>query len=164
MRGRCSCVIFVLRELSISETLWPRDTSSISSAWRKSVHVFGRLCASVALVPHYFRAERLLRRCSGGVARLPCRQRHLGQNHFWCVVPCRSTRVVEGLAWDRTPAPPLGARLARITGPGRRCTKVCVELTTGSPLSRGVSRCRSAHPATVICITVVVLAGLLLLH
>ena len=36
---------------------------------------------------------------------------------------------------------------------------VRVELTTGSPLSRGVSRCRSAHPATVICITVVVLGG-----
>jgi hypothetical protein len=64
---------------------------------------------------------------------------------------------VEGLAWDRTPAPPLGALLARIKGPGRRYTGVCVELTTGSPLSSGVSRCRRSHPATVICITVVVL-------
>ena len=59
--------------------------------------------------------------------------------------PCRSTRVVEGLAWERT-APPHGALLARIKGPGRRYTGVCVELTPGSPLSRGVSRCRSARP------------------
>jgi hypothetical protein len=57
--------------------------------------------------------------------------------------------------------------LARIKGPGRRYTGVCVELTTGSPLYfTWVSRCRSAHPATVICITVVVLrgGGVLLLH
>jgi len=60
--------------------------------------------------------------------------------------PCRSTRVVEGLAWERTPAPPLGALPAHIKGPGRRYTGVCVELTPGSPLSRGVSRCRSARP------------------
>jgi hypothetical protein len=60
--------------------------------------------------------------------------------------PCRSTRVVEGLAWERTPAPPLRALPAHIKGPGRRYTGVCVELTTGSPLSRGVSRCRSARP------------------
>ncbi len=31
-------------------------------------------------------------------------------------------------------------------GFGRRYTGVCVELTPGSPLSRGVSRCRSARP------------------
>ncbi len=112
-------------------TLWPKS----------SVHVFfRRLCAFVALVPHYLRAERLLRRSSGGVALLPFRQRHLGQYHFWCVVPCQSTRVVEGLAWDRTPAPPLGTLLARIKGPGLGV------LSTGSPLSRGVSRCRSACP------------------
>ena len=49
----------------------------------KSVHVFGRPCASVALVPHCRRAEeRLLCRHSGGVARLPCHQRHVGQYHF----------------------------------------------------------------------------------
>ena len=60
--------------------------------------------------------------------------------------PCRSTRVVEGLAWERTPAPPLGALPAHIKGPGRRYTGVCVELTPKSPLSRGVSRRRSARP------------------
>ncbi len=51
------------------------------------------------------------------------------------------------------------ALLARTKGPGRRYTGVCVELTAGSPLSCGAFRCRSAHPATVICITVVVLGG-----
>ena len=105
-----------------------------TTLWPMSVHVFfRRLCAFVALVPHYRRTERLLRGCSGGVALLPFRQRHLGQYHFWW-------RVVEGLAWDRTPAPPLGALLARIKGPGPGV------LSTGSPLSRGVSRCRSARP------------------
>ncbi len=49
----------------------------------KSVHVFGRPCASVALVPHCRRAEeRLLCRRSGGVVRLPCHQRQFGQYHF----------------------------------------------------------------------------------
>ena len=32
--------------------------------------------------------------------------------------PCRSTRVVESVAWDRTPVPPLGALLVRTKGPG----------------------------------------------
>jgi hypothetical protein len=31
---------------------------------------------SIARTPHYRRGECLLRRRSGGVARLPCRQRH----------------------------------------------------------------------------------------
>ena len=39
--------------------------------------------------------ERLLRRRSGGVvARLSCRQRHLGRRHFRCMAPCRLTRIV----------------------------------------------------------------------
>ena len=42
---------------------------------------------------------------------------------------------------------------------GRPYAGVCVEQTTWFSLSRGVSRCRRAHPATVICITVVVLGG-----
>ena len=55
-------------------------------------------------------------------------------------------RVSRGIALLRH-APLVGARLvARISGPGRRCTEVCADLATGSPLSRGVSWCRSAHP------------------
>jgi hypothetical protein len=93
------------------------------------------------------------------VASRPCRQRHPCPTR--CAAPCRSTRVVEGLAWDCTPAPSLGTLLTRVNGPGRRYTGVC-GATTGSPFLhvRGVSRCRSAHPTTVICITVVVLGGI----
>ena len=64
------------------------------------------------------RFRRLLRRRSGGVARLPCYQRHSDHHRFRCVAPCRSTRVMEGLAWDRTPTPQLGALLAHTKGPG----------------------------------------------
>jgi hypothetical protein len=49
---------------------------------------------SVVRAPHYRRAERLLRRRSSGVARLPCPQRHSDHYRFRCVAPCRSTRFV----------------------------------------------------------------------
>ena len=55
---------------------------------------------------------------------------------------------MEGLAWDRTPAPPHGALLARIKGFGRRYTGV------GYP---GVVVL--APLPLFICITVVVLGG-----
>ena len=55
-------------------------------------------CGSLARAPRYRRAERLLCRRSGGVARLPCRQRHSDHHHFRCVVPCRSTRIVRNRA------------------------------------------------------------------
>jgi len=111
---------------------------------RSPIHDFGRLYAAEARVPHYIRAERpLFGRCgTSPVSSATC----IRLTSFPLFSPCRSTRVVEGLAWERTPAPPLGALPARIKGPGRRYTEVCVELTPGSPLSRGVSRCRSARP------------------
>jgi hypothetical protein len=48
---------------------------------------------SVARVPRYRRAERLLRGRSGGVARLPCRQRHSDHHRFRCVAPCRLSEI-----------------------------------------------------------------------
>ena len=114
---------------------------------RNRVHVVpGRRCEAVAPVPHSCCVSCLFRRHSGHVIRLPYRQRHPVHHHFRCVALCRSTRIVEGLVWDRTPAPPPGALLARITGPGRRCAEVCVGLVTKSPFSRGVSWRRSARP------------------
>ena len=55
-----------------------RSNASVSSAGRRS-RVDGRWsrvagCGSFARAPHCHRVERLLRRRSGGVARLPCRQ------------------------------------------------------------------------------------------
>ena len=100
---------------------------------------------AVAPVSHSCCASCLVRRYSGDVTRLPCRQRHPVHHRFRCVALCRSTWIVEGLAWDCTFAPPLGALLARIKGPGRRCTEVCVGFATSFPLSRGVSWRRSAR-------------------
>jgi hypothetical protein len=59
----------------------------------RGLRVTGR--GSVARAPNSRRTERLLRGHSGGVARLPCRQRHSDQHRFQCVVPCRSARIVE---------------------------------------------------------------------
>ena len=128
--------------------------------------IFGQqLCSAVAPVPHVRRPERLLRRRLGGVARLPCRYRHLVDRHrFRCAGSCCWTQIVEGLAWDGAPVPPLGAPFARISGHGRRCTEVCVGLATGSPLSRGVSRCRSAHPRHRYLHNSCCIRGAILLH
>ena len=71
--------------------------SMVDGRWSRVVdrglRVTGR--GSVARAPHYRRAERLLRGRSGGVVRLPCRQRHSDHHRFRCVVPCRSARIVE---------------------------------------------------------------------
>jgi hypothetical protein len=71
--------------------------SMVDGRWSRVVdrglRVTGR--SSVARAPNSCRAERLLRGRSGGVARLPCRQRHSDHHRFRCVVPCRSARIVE---------------------------------------------------------------------
>ena len=56
---------------------------------------------------------------------------------------CSPMSIDAGCGGSRTPASPHGGLLARIKGPGRRYTGVCVELTPGLP--SGVSRCRSAR-------------------
>ena len=118
--------------------------ADVRAVWYVFHVVISAVRGSVAQqAPHYFRAERPLWGRSGGVvSSATC----IRLTSFPTFSPCRSTRIVEGPEWERTPAPPHGGLLARIKGPGRRYTGVCVELTPGSPLSRGVSRCRSARP------------------
>ncbi len=69
-RSRRSDATLSSRGTSVTQTFGRCGTSSMSMSQRFAVR------DSVAQVPHYFRAERPLWGRSGGVARLPCRQRH----------------------------------------------------------------------------------------
>ena len=100
-RSRRSDATLSSRGTSVTQTFGRCGTSSMSLNQRFAVR------DSVAQqAPHYFRAERPLWGRSGGVvSSATC----IRLTSFPTFRPCRSTRIVEGLEWERTPAPPHGA-------------------------------------------------------
>jgi hypothetical protein len=114
-RSRCSDATLSSRGTSVAQTFGWCGTSSMSLSQLFAVR------GSVAQqAPHYFRAERPLWGRSGGVVSSgTC----IRLTSFPTFSPYRSTRIVEVLEWERTPAPPLGGLLTRIKGPGRLYTR-----------------------------------------
>ena len=73
-----------------------RQVGSCAQAYRL-VRVVGHLNAAVARVPLYRHAERLLCRCSGGVARLPRRSFRTLSDTYARVLLLWSNRIPEHL-------------------------------------------------------------------
>ena len=109
----------------------------------RGLRVTGR--DSVARAPNSRRAERLLRGRSGGVARLPCRQRHSDHHRFRCMVPCRSARIVEiggspvRVNWKTTHS--VARSLAHVQGAFRACERCVFFSCERGATSRGLISC-----------------------